>query len=137
LKPNRSIPDVSVIPVLRYADVSQAADWLVGVFGFRVRLRIGSHRIQFDYLNGALVVAEGSGDGSDDRSAVLLRVANLDEVHQRALARGATTLQPPMDHPYGERQCTIRDPGGHAWTLSETLRDSDPKDWGGQLADPG
>ena len=41
---NRSIPRATVIPVLAYPDVNQAAAWLCDAFGFSVRLRIGAPR---------------------------------------------------------------------------------------------
>jgi hypothetical protein len=34
-------------------------------------------------------------------------------------------------HPFGERQYTAADPGGHVWTVSQTIADVDPRDWGG------
>jgi uncharacterized glyoxalase superfamily protein PhnB len=40
------VPQSTIIPELGYRDVREAADWLVRVFGFKVRLRIGGHRIQ-------------------------------------------------------------------------------------------
>ena len=43
---NRSMPPGTVIPELAYADVVAAARWLCDAFGFRERLRIGTHRIQ-------------------------------------------------------------------------------------------
>ena len=49
----------------------------------------------------------------------------------RALAHGAEALAGPTDMPYGERQCSFRDPGGHLWTLTETVEDVLPEDWGG------
>jgi len=55
---NRSIPRATVIPVLAYPDVSQAAAWLCDAFGFSVRLRIGNHRVQLNVGDGALVVRE-------------------------------------------------------------------------------
>jgi hypothetical protein len=36
---NRSIPHATVIPVLAYPGVNQAAAWLCDAFGFNVRLR--------------------------------------------------------------------------------------------------
>lgn len=35
----------------------------------------------------------------------------------------------------GERQCTIRDPAGHRWTLTQTLHDVAPEEWGGITVD--
>jgi uncharacterized glyoxalase superfamily protein PhnB len=42
-------------------------------------------------------------------------------------------LAEPEDQIYGERQCSFLDPWGHPWTLSETVFDSDPSDFGGEL----
>jgi uncharacterized glyoxalase superfamily protein PhnB len=39
LASNRSAPSATVVPVLVYDDVGQAADWLCGAFGFTERLR--------------------------------------------------------------------------------------------------
>ena len=47
---------------------------------------------------------------------------------------GARIIRDPEDFPYGERQYTCVDPAGHSWTFSETVRDVDPPDWGGELA---
>jgi uncharacterized glyoxalase superfamily protein PhnB len=37
------------------------------------------------------------------------------------------------DYPYGERQYSAVDVGGHHWTFSESIADVDPADWGGEL----
>ncbi len=55
---NRSIPSATVIPVLAYPDVNQAAAWLCDAFGFSVRLRIGDHRVQLNVGDGAVIVRE-------------------------------------------------------------------------------
>ena len=41
MKPNRSIPQPTVVPVLVYPDVRAAVSWLTAAFGFRERVRIG------------------------------------------------------------------------------------------------
>jgi uncharacterized glyoxalase superfamily protein PhnB len=46
-------------------------------------------------------------------------------------------VNPPADYPYGERQYTAEDPGGHHWTFSESIADVDPASWGGTLVTPG
>ena len=55
---NRSIPRATVIPVLAYKDVNQAAAWLCDAFGFTVRLRIANHRVQMNVGDGAVIVRE-------------------------------------------------------------------------------
>jgi uncharacterized glyoxalase superfamily protein PhnB len=126
---NRSIPDASVMPELPYPDVLEAAEWLCRAFGFRERLRIGNHRVQLVYGDGALVVIEGEGGGS----AVLVRVDDADAHHAQAVAAGAEILDPPSDYPYGERQYGALDLGGHRWRFSQSIADVDPASWGGEL----
>jgi uncharacterized glyoxalase superfamily protein PhnB len=36
---NRSAPEADVVPILIYADVAKAIDWLCAAFGFKERLR--------------------------------------------------------------------------------------------------
>jgi hypothetical protein len=75
---NRSIPGASIIPELGYPDVPAAAKWLCDAFGFRVRLRIGDHRIQLTFGNGAVVVGQHEYLGEATRGAsVLVRVDDV------------------------------------------------------------
>jgi hypothetical protein len=68
---------------------------------------------------------------------VMLHVADVDRHFAQAVENGARVLLAPETHPFGERQCTVEDPGGHQWTLSETVADVAPEDWGGELVNPG
>ena len=134
---NRSVPDASVIPVLAYADVAEATDWLCSAFAFRVRLRIGKHRAQLLYGEGAVIVTQLADSVDAPRTmrshAVHLRVDDAASHHQQAVKCGARIIQPPTDYPYGERQYTAEDLGGHHWTFSESIADVDPASWGGTL----
>ena len=129
MKDNRSVPSSAVIPVLAYDDVAKASDWLCRAFGFKERLRIGDHRAQLVFGDGAVILIRGT----DARGAVLVRVADADRHHEQAKRSGARILQPPTDHPYGERQYNAEDMGGHVWTFSESIADVDPASWGGTL----
>ena len=133
---NRSIPSATLIPELGYADVCAAATWLCDTFGFAERLRIADHRIQLTLGAGALVIIEGPNEPDPAHASthvMMLRVENIDAMFARAIAHGAEVVRNPTDYPYGERQCTLRDPGGHVWTLSQSIADVDPADWGGEL----
>ena len=131
MKPNRSVPDVSVIPELPYPDVREAAEWLCRAFGFRERLQIGDHRAQLVYEGGAVIVIQGHAPGS----TLLVRVDDAEAHHARAAAAGAKIISEPEDYPYGERQYSALDPGGHRWTFSQSIDDVDPASWGGTLKD--
>ena len=66
--------------------------------------------------------------------SALVRVQAIDAHFLRSREHGARIIRDPEDFPYGERQYTCVDPAGHSWTFSETVRDVDPADWGGELA---
>lgn len=135
---NRSAPPVSVTPVLTYPDVSEAVDWLVRVFGFVERVRIGDHRAQLSFGDGALIVADDSADRSAPTGdvgvthSVMLRVHDIDRHYADVQAAGVTTAGEPQDMPYGERQYSVTDPAGHRWTFTQSVSDVVPEDWGGQ-----
>lgn len=135
MRSNRSIPDAPIIPVLGYADVHAAAEWLCRAFGFRPRLRIGDHRIQLVYGDGALVVSDAGPEGGEQppRQSVMVRVDDADAHHARAVAAGARIVREPADWPYGERQYSAMDIDGHLWTFTQTIADVDPASWGGEL----
>ena len=132
---NRSMPPGSIIPELAYSDVRAAAAWLCEAFGFRERLRIADHRVQLTYGAGSLVVIERPAGAMPDlvSHVVMVSVSDIDRHHQRAASRGARIVRPPTDYPYGERQYSAEDPGGHRWTFSQTIADVDPASWGGVL----
>jgi uncharacterized glyoxalase superfamily protein PhnB len=133
------MPAADVIPVLGYPDVAKAAAWLCDAFAFTVRLRIADHRVQLNVGGGAVVVAKAAGgrsgpaqDGAGDvPHSVMVRVSDVDGHSERSSRHGARILQPPADYPYGERQYTVEDPGGHRWTFSEAIADVAPEEWGG------
>jgi uncharacterized glyoxalase superfamily protein PhnB len=134
---NRSAPDGPVIPVLAYADVKTATAWLVEVLGFVERVRIGpGHRAQLSFGAGSLIVADTGGQRATPIAAavsqsVMLRVDDVIAYCERARLHGAAVVEDPSDFAYGERQCSFRDPGGHLWILTQTIRDVDPEEWGG------
>jgi uncharacterized glyoxalase superfamily protein PhnB len=138
---NRSAPLGPVIPELAYPDVAAAVDWLVQVLGFVERVRIGpGHRAQLSFGEGSLIVADvGHGrmapTGEDCSQSVMLRVEDVASLCDRVRKQGGTIVREPCDFSYGERQCTVLDPAGHRWTLSQTLHDVAPEQWGGIAID--
>lgn len=133
--PNRSIPRATVIPVLTYANVNQAATWLCDAFGFSVRLRIGNHRVQLNVGEGAVIVREPRP--SEVNAAlgagclIMVRVEDADAHCNRAKGHGARITQDPTTYPYGERQYNAVDFAGYFWTFSQSVADVHPQHWGG------
>ena len=142
LKPNRSIPASAVIPVLGYTDVAATAAWLCKAFGFVERLRIGAHRVQLLFGDGAVVISErrwAAGHAGTDADnapdlgySIMLRVRDADAHCDHARSCGARIVSEPTDHPYGERQYTAQDHEGHVWTFTQSIANIDPRSWGGE-----
>ena len=125
------MPPGLIIPELPYDDVGTAAVWLCQTFGFKERLRIGNHRCQLTFGEGSIVVVERKESGT---SSVLVHVDDVDGHYERAKQFGARIIGLPTDYPFGERQYTVEDIGGHRWTFSQTIADVDPATWGGILS---
>ena len=64
---------------------------------------------------------------------MLVRIDDVDAHMKHAVDFGARILSRPTEFPYGERQYTAEDAGGHVWTFSQTIADVDPATWGGTL----
>ena len=143
MKPNRSIPPSTVIPVLVYPEVRQAVAWLTAAFGFAERTRIGEdHRAQLSIgEDGAMIVADTRGEQRPPQAGTVthvmkVRVDDADACCERARAHGARILEPPTSREYGERECTVEDLAGHRWQFSQTMRDVAPEEYGCQTVAP-
>jgi uncharacterized glyoxalase superfamily protein PhnB len=143
MKRNRSIPPVTVVPVLVYPDVREAVEWLSNAFGFVERTRVGeSHRAQLSVgEDGAMIVADVSGQQRPPAPGqvsqiIKVRVEDVDAYFERARAHGASVVEPLTDHEYGERECTVEDLAGHRWQFTQTLRDVAPEDFGCETVTP-
>jgi uncharacterized glyoxalase superfamily protein PhnB len=142
---NRSAPTATVVPILVYDDVGTALEFLTRVFGFTERLRAehgGSiTHAQMDVGEGSIMIGKQGGpfrapaDGATVSQYATVHVDDVEAHFARAKAAGAVILKAPQDMPFGVRQYTAKDVGGHWWTFSQNIRDVDPAEWGAKLAD--
>jgi uncharacterized glyoxalase superfamily protein PhnB len=143
MRTNRSIPPYTVIPVLTYPDVPAAVSWLVSAFGAVERVRIGEgHRAQMSIGAGAFIAAEPAAtrrppiSGEPASVSIMVRVEDVRAHCERARAAGATILDEPADHMYGERQYSAEDLAGHHWTFTESIADVAPEEYGSTTVGP-
>ena len=144
---NRSMPPGAIIPELAYDDIDTAVDWLTKTFGFKERLRIRNHRSQLVFDQASVIVIAQTGESashtpdvaafqplkSEATHSIMVRVAEIDRHYEHVKQCGARILHPPETYPFGERQYTVEDLGGHRWTFTQSVADVAPEDWGGQL----
>jgi uncharacterized glyoxalase superfamily protein PhnB len=127
---NRSIPKSTVLPELAYSNIGEAIDHLCEAFGFTLRIRIGDHRAQLNVGDGAVILIEAAHNISL-KTAIMVRVENVDAHCERTRRSGVRILREPTDYPYGERQYNVEDFAGHHWCFTQSIADVDPRDWGG------
>jgi MerR family transcriptional regulator, thiopeptide resistance regulator len=121
----------ALVPVLVYADIEAAHDFLVGVFGFTSgglhrlddgtvvhgEFRLGDEAIWLHRVTPEQEMASPLGDGPSHGGLTVL-VADVDAHHARSEAAGARIDSPLIDHDYGLRQYGVRDLENHRWWFS-------------------
>lgn len=139
---NRSAPAAPVVPILVYADVGKAIEWLCQAFGFRERLRVEHDgdvvHAQLNVAGAAIMLGRQGGEYRPPRRGevsqyVHVTVEDVDGHHEHARTFGAAILAAPSNKPFGERQYSAEDPEGHRWTFSQHVDDVAPSDWGARL----
>ena len=50
--------------------------------------------------------------------SILLYVDDCDTIFEKAMAKGAKTINPMTEQTYGDRAGTLEDPFGHIWTIA-------------------
>ncbi len=60
--------------------------------------------------------------------SILLYLAEVDAVFERAVRAGAKAQRPVADQFYGDRSGTLEDPFGHVWTVATHVEDLLPEE---------
>jgi len=133
-----------------YREPAVIIDWLCRAFGFEVRIKVeddrgGIEHSELTYGDGLIMVGgerfgPGQRFGADMKSplsagcntqGLMLYVDDVDAHCAQARAAGATIVDEPALHDYGEEYWADRgygalDPEGHLWWFTQRMRD--PKD---------
>ncbi len=121
---------------LFYRDPRAALAWLEKAFGFEVTMLIETAdgdvaHSQMTY--GPSIIMVGSEWSADHQSPASANGRNTQAVHiqidvdidahcQRARDAGAVIVAELEDQFYGDRTYRCRDPEGHIWTVSQTVK---------------
>ena len=129
------MPNVEqVIPVIVYADIPRAHDFLVDVFGFEAggvhydgagkavhgEVRAGNTTIWLHALSPAHRMDTPQGKPAS-HGGLVVRVPDVDAHFARVRAAGARIESPPADQDYGQREYGVSDPEGHRWWFATTV----------------
>jgi uncharacterized glyoxalase superfamily protein PhnB len=119
--------EATISPVFRYNDADAAMAWLAGAFGFSTHevhktpagevvhgeMRFGASGIG---ISTAGPVVPGN-PWSEVRLGIYVCLQQVDPFFSRAERAGARVAQALNDTSYGAREGSLRDPGGHLWSV--------------------
>jgi PhnB protein len=115
----------TLTPRIVVSDVLAAVEFLRTVFdatgdvveGRPAEVRIGD----------SLLMVTGAGARDLFPAFLYVYVDDADGTYERAVAAGATIVEPPLDTPYGDRRAMVRDPFGNVFQIAHRAR-ADPVD---------
>jgi PhnB protein len=99
--------------VARVFDAHEGHRAIGSAGGVHADVRIGDSMLMIG--GGA---PELSWKGPSRPAALHVYVPDADAVYERAVREGATVIQPPADHDYGERSASVKDPFGNNWYIA-------------------
>ena len=125
------VPDgyQGVTPYLTVADAGALTELLKRVFDAEVTELIekpggGARHVELRIHGSNLMIGEGGDESMLTKSMLYVYVPDVDATYKAGLEAGGTSLQEPVDQPYGDRTGGFSDPSGTMWYLAsrnETL----------------
>ena len=116
----------TVTPYLTVPDVFAEIEFVKTAFGAEGQVyglgTAGGYHSEYRIGESMVMIGGGGGKskwkGTPAPASLHLYVENVDDVYQRSLQAGATSLMPPADMEYGERGAGIEDTAGNHWYLA-------------------
>jgi PhnB protein len=109
----------SVTPRIVVSDVAGQVDFLRTVFNGTGLVESG--RPAEIAIGDSLIMVSPSTQRDAFPAFLYVYVPDADAAYDRALAAGATTLEPPLDTPYGDRRAMVRDPFGNVFQIAHQI----------------
>lgn len=137
------VPDgyATVAPWIVTPDTAREIEFLIAAFDGeelgRVHAEDGSIGHAEVRIGDFVVLLFDAKEQWPDTPALLrLYTKDVDEVYERALRAGATSVTELRNFAWGDRGGRIRDPLGNVWWLSEHVEDVEPAVLAQRFADP-
>lgn len=124
-----SVPGVregftAITPYITLQRAAELVDFVKQAFGatevYRGTGSAGGLHCEVRIGNSMVMIGGTPGiEAADERpGAFHYYVEDTDATYQRTLRAGATTIQPPADHDYGERGASVKDAFGNSWYIA-------------------
>src|SRR5919106_3792257 len=113
--------------VLAVRDLAASTRFYIDVLGFTRDFGDGTDgwsflsRDNFKVMLGECPNEKPASELGDHSYVAYLIVEDIDALHAELVARGAPTISPPIDEPWGLREFGIRTPDGHRIRFGEPI----------------
>jgi PhnB protein len=129
--PVKPIPEgyQRVIPYLVTPGVAQVIDFLKTTFeaievGQRTQRPDGAvMHAEVRIGDSTIMMGEPMAGFPAMPASLYVYVTDTDAAYQRALAAGASSISPPADQFYGDRNAGVKDPAGNIWWIGTHIED--------------
>jgi PhnB protein len=116
----------TITPYLVAQNAPGLIDFIKQTFGaeetFRTIGSAGGIHAEVRVGDSMMMIGGGAPDlswrGQSLPTALHVYVEDVDAVHQRAVAAGGVSIQPPADQEYGERSSSLKDLAGNYWYIA-------------------
>jgi len=98
------------------SDAAAAVEFLRTVFG--AVGEVHADRPAEVHIGDSPVMVTSAGERELFPSFLYVYVEDADSAYQLAVAAGATSMEPPLDTPYGDRRAMVRDPFGNVFQIA-------------------
>jgi uncharacterized glyoxalase superfamily protein PhnB len=106
----------TVTPRIVARNASGLVEFLHDVFGAKGEYESKSPSVIT--IGDSKVMVSEAGERKPSAAFLYVYVGDPDAVYRRALARGVTTIEEPLETPYGDRRCMVEDGWGNTWQIA-------------------
>jgi PhnB protein len=141
----KPIPDdyEALVPYFVVRDAAKAIEFYKEVFGAtelmrmpypdgtkiaHAEIKIRGHVLMLGDENPQMGALAPQAHGPPPPASVMFYVEDVDALFNKAVAKGAKGLMPPMDMFWGDRYGKFVDPFGHLWGVATHKKDVSPEE---------
>jgi len=111
----------SVTPRMVVSDAAGAVEFLRAVFDAVGQVQ--DERPTEVRIGDSLVMVTSAAERALFPAFLYVYVGDADLAYNRALSAGATSMEAPLDTPYGDRRAMVRDPFGNVFQIAHHTDD--------------
>jgi len=101
------------------SDATAAVEFLRAVFGAAGEAH--ADRPSEMRIGDSLIMVSAAGEREVFPAFLYIYVDDADATYQRAITAGATSIESPLDTPYGDRRAMVRDAFGNIFQVAHRL----------------